>query len=35
LHTVAEQLGIPFRKAKPESCLLWPLAIFEGETSVP
>jgi hypothetical protein len=34
LHTVAEQLGIPFRKAKPESCLLWPLAIFEGETRI-
>jgi hypothetical protein len=27
---VAEQTGIPFRKAKPESCLLWPLAIYEG-----
>lgn len=34
LHTVAEQLGIPFRKGKPESCLLWPLAIFEGETRI-
>ena len=30
LHTVAEQIGIPFRKAKPEACLLWPLAIYEG-----
>src|ERR1700690_234543 len=34
LHTVAEQLAIPFRKVKPESCLLWPLAIFEGETRI-
>jgi hypothetical protein len=35
LHAVAGQLGIPFRKVNPESCLLWPLAIFEGETRIP
>ena len=34
LHFVAEQLGIPFRKVKPEPCLLWPLAIFEGESRI-
>ena len=34
LHAVAGQLGIPFRRVKPESCLLWPLAIFEGETRI-
>jgi hypothetical protein len=34
LHVVAEQLGIHFRKVKPESCLLWPLAIFEGESRI-
>jgi hypothetical protein len=34
LHTVAEQTGILFRNAKPESCLLWPLAIYEGEKRI-
>lgn len=34
LHAAAEKLGIPFRKVKPESCLLWPLAIFEGESRI-
>ena len=34
LHTVAEELKIPFTKAKPKSCLLWPLAVFEGEIGV-
>lgn len=34
LHSVAEQLGIPFGKVKPAACLLWPLALFEGETEV-
>ena len=34
LHAVAEKLGIPFRKVKPEACLLWPLAIFEGESRI-
>ena len=34
LHTVAEELKIPFTEAKPKSCLLWPLAVFEGEIGV-
>jgi hypothetical protein len=34
LHAVAAHMGIPFRKVKPESCLLWPLAIFEGESRI-
>jgi hypothetical protein len=35
LHTVAEKLGMPFREAKPESCLLWPLAFYEeGATRI-
>lgn len=34
LHAVAEQFGIPFKKAKPASCLLWPLAISAGEKRV-
>jgi hypothetical protein len=34
LHTMAEQLAIPFRRVNPESSLLWPLAIFEGETRI-
>jgi hypothetical protein len=34
LHVAAEKYGIPFRKVKPESCLLWPLAVFEGKSKI-
>jgi hypothetical protein len=34
LHAAAEKVGIAFQKIKPESCLLWPLAIFEGESTI-
>ncbi len=35
LHTAAEKLRIPIRDAKPEACLLWPLALYEeGETTM-
>jgi hypothetical protein len=30
LHAAAAASGIPFKKAKPQSCLLWPLALSEG-----
>lgn len=29
LHTAAEKLRFPVREAKPEACLLWPLALYE------
>lgn len=32
LHTVALNHGLPIENVKPESCLLWPLAITEGKT---
>ena len=34
LHTVAENLRISIREIKPMPCLLWPLAIFEGESKI-
>lgn len=34
LHTVAVELNIPLKDVKPLSCLLWPLAIFEGKPRV-
>ena len=34
LHAAADSCKISFRKAKPQSCLLWPLAIFEGKTQI-
>ena len=34
LHTIALRQGIPLRKVKPLSCILWPLALFEGETTI-
>lgn len=34
LHAVSSKLEIPVREAKPLSCLLWPLAIFEGEQRI-
>lgn len=30
LHTAAIKEGIPFNTAKPQSCLLWPLAVSDG-----
>ena len=34
LHTAADELGIAVQKVKPKSCLLWPLAVFEGEPEI-
>jgi hypothetical protein len=34
LHSAADKFGISFKNAKPRSCLLWPLAIFEGTANI-
>jgi hypothetical protein len=34
LHTVSSRLKIPLREIKPMSCVLWPLAISEGEQPI-
>jgi len=34
LHTVALEEGVPLRRIKPVTCILWPLALFEGRRTI-